>query len=174
MFHLYRIYDLQPVVHENLRPEKPQAVLNGVAEDDEEVGQGADAEGADAKVGTKRTRRTKKAKLEEETAETKDEELVGADETPKKRRRRTTKVKVEIPDTKAAEVSHTVAQGQDLASLMNQEDALEPVDGAPLDVVEAEEHPEAVSAAANDADARGVVSKGKGDRKRASRKRKTE
>ena len=37
MFHLYRIYNLQPVIHENLRPEKPQTTLSsGNAENEEE------------------------------------------------------------------------------------------------------------------------------------------
>ena len=58
VFLLYRIYDLAPVRHENLRPEKPQKVAQVLNEDeDAAVAEGADA--GDDNVGAKTSRPTR-------------------------------------------------------------------------------------------------------------------
>ncbi len=52
MFHLYRIYNLRPVIHENLRPEKPPKPFPRAGD--------ADADGEDAVTPRKRSKRAKR------------------------------------------------------------------------------------------------------------------
>ena len=65
--------------------------------------------------------------------------------------------------------SHSISKlptDEDVTSLINQEDAPVPVDGADMKEVEAQEHPEAVGAAVVDGDGCGVRSRrrcGRGD-----------
>ena len=59
VFHLYRMYGLHPVIHENLRPEKPPKPFPRMLK----------AEGADGDTGVTSPRKRKtraKAKVEEE------------------------------------------------------------------------------------------------------------
>ena len=62
MLHLYRLYNLHPVIHENLRPEKPPKPFPRAC-----VGEDGEA-GENGSQSTPRKRRTRaKAKAEEDT-----------------------------------------------------------------------------------------------------------
>lgn len=172
MFHLYRIYGLEPVIHENLRPEKPPKpfvrgkgrVLVGDGDADGEDQDGEDV--AEAVDGTPRRR----TKARTEGKDTVGDESAGGDlngeveleapSKPKAKRRRTA-TNVVAGDVPAPSVSprkrkrvfaarekRSVVGAEEeverAEELVNQEDEPEPVDGARAGEVEAEEHPEAV------------------------------
>ena len=60
MFHLYRIYNLHPVIHENLRPEKPPKPFPRAGQ-----GEGEDGADGDAKATPRKRKTRAKAKVEE-------------------------------------------------------------------------------------------------------------
>lgn len=161
MFHLYRIYNLHPVKHDNLRPEKPQVASRAVGDSEEDVGEEAEASVADAEAGKRRPRRAKRVAAEV-TAKTNGD----VDEAPKKRARKKAQRAVdkndvdgsqEVRDSAMRDVNDSTTQEQNFASLINQEDAPQPVDGATVEGVEAEEHPEAIMAAMKDGEGCGVI-----------------
>lgn len=120
VFQLYRIYNLKEVKYENLRPEK--------AAKGKGKGAGEDGDGDDACASpAKRTPRRSPKKAKTEPTDEDPSEL-----TPS-------------PAKKPRKARAKKAVGVDVEEV-NQEDAPVPVDGAPLAVVEAEEHPEAVEA----------------------------
>ena len=176
VFHLYRIYNLQPVKYENLRPEKPQVHLSSGAverEDEDESGEGqADGADADEAASTRKTRsiRTRKMKANSEL-----EEQSKVDRSSKKRRKAQSQSvgPIKETDNNGKETETSVLTSEDLTSLMNQEDVPQPVDDASASVIEAEEHPEAIEAAVKDGDGCGVSEHGKskkgGDRSRKSK-----
>lgn len=179
MFHLYRIYNLQPVKHENLRPEKPQLGPQDVGGDEDlDIGEAGLVDHTAG--GGRRTRRTRKVKASAEAAtESKGEDSAPIDVGPKKRGRRTVKAKgdgtvaeAELQPGKAGQEPDT--QDETLTTLLNQEDVPQPVDGATVAVVEAEEHPEAVAAAVKEGDGCGVSKKRGGKSRGGSRQRKIE
>ncbi|KAI0701982.1 UV-endonuclease UvdE-domain-containing protein [Cytidiella melzeri] len=163
VFHLYRIYGLEEIKWENLRPEKPAVVKS---EDENGAGEGQDGEGSPAK--RRRTRPKLSSVIVEEQADsvivTQTEQstqkrtrkvkvgkaiVVGSDSTAKSTKlpKRTT-----VRTRRSKQPQPSIVDGTMVASLINQEDAPDPVDGADLREVEAGEHPEAVDAAERDGD----------------------
>lgn len=71
VFHLYRIYDLHPVKHENLRPEKlqksPSAIEGEADEDDAQSGGIAGVDGTPSPTKRLRKAKSRKAKQEGDT-----------------------------------------------------------------------------------------------------------
>ncbi|KAI0078030.1 UV-endonuclease UvdE [Panus rudis PR-1116 ss-1] len=159
VFHLYRIYELFEVKKELLRPEKPPKpfVRAGDAKDagEDEIGDGEEGEGEGGSPTKKRkTRRTKKVKDEDEhegitgeamgvdgeknTVDTDASVSNTAVKSKSPRKPRTSKARTpRAPKTK---------KGEPALELLNQEEYVMPVDGANVEAVEEDEHPEVVSA----------------------------
>lgn len=190
MFHLYRIYDLEPVIHENLRPEKPpRPFVRGKnrSEDQAEEEDGMEGDG-EASIAIMRTRSGSKGKRDLDGSQliglvdsdaVKDEDITNGTDTSKLakacRRKRRTGAEISVTgnpqlaiskrtkkaggmveenpgennDTETTPRSTKVtkqrkhSKKEKVALLLNQEESVEPVDGAPVEVVEADEHPEA-------------------------------
>ncbi|KAF9803788.1 hypothetical protein IEO21_09564 [Rhodonia placenta] len=197
VFHLYRIYGLEPVIHANLRPENPPKPFirgKGRAAADDGEGDGEDAAEEVNEDGARRTRaktrgkRTKANVTEEgvdeltpnafgesgEAASTmrtptsspmkraakrrrtatnviassepvllsQAETEVAADLMPLKRKLRSKPDPASSPK-KRRTVSKLMTKAREL---INQEEDVQPVDGARAENVEADEHPEAVMA----------------------------
>ncbi|KZT08073.1 UV-endonuclease UvdE [Laetiporus sulphureus 93-53] len=177
VFHLYRIYGLADVIHENLRPEKPpKPFVRGKAReaqaevgDGEDAGELADIDGmpmARGKRGTAKARPEKNSALREEA---KKEQKQPVKRSSQKRRRATNVVAGSADTTGALDIeispplvpvkeepeSSTRRKSRPKSprkpkmprkarGLVNQEEAPAPVDGASVEDVEADEHPEAV------------------------------
>ncbi|KIP10813.1 hypothetical protein PHLGIDRAFT_100657 [Phlebiopsis gigantea 11061_1 CR5-6] len=159
VFQLYRIYSLQPVKHENLRPEKAAAPQERAAKggDEQEDGEAA---------SPKRQRGRKAAASQDnDDASPPDFPQNDAQKSPRKQGKKVAEVKVGASSPKRRKTKANSSKAADIDSLMNQEDAPVPVDGAPLPVVEAEEHPEAVKAATEGAGGCGVKGGKKSPRK---------
>lgn len=124
VFHLYRMYGLAEVKHENLRPERKE--MERLAEL--------------AKRERKASRSPKKK------TQLEDNEPISAPGTPtrKSRKRPIGEDTASPPIPPKKKRSRKAAAVAELASL---EDAPIPVDGATVEEVEADEHPEAVRAA---------------------------
>ncbi|KAJ3552911.1 hypothetical protein NM688_g3903 [Phlebia brevispora] len=146
VFLLYRIYDLAPVKHDNLRPEKAQ---KSRAEDAE----GEEANNAEeaivAKTARKTTRRRKVVKPTDEIqqGEAPTDQATASAAATKKRKSRKEK---HAEDVNAASSALNVED--ESTSLMNQEDTPVAVDGAKVKEIEGQEHPEAAVAAHEDGD----------------------
>ncbi|PSR73228.1 hypothetical protein PHLCEN_2v10888 [Hermanssonia centrifuga] len=168
VFHLYRIYDLHPVKHENLRPEKlqksPSAIEGEADEDDAQSGGIAGVDGTPSPTKRLRKAKSRKAKQEEGEAvqstaakeyspesplsSTKKQESASA---PKSKGRRSPRKNATCLGSDSLRdglpsSSPKSALQKSAGSLLNQEDAPEPVDGGRPEAVEAEQHPEAVGA----------------------------
>ena len=160
VFHLYRIYELEEVIHENLRPEKPpkpfvrgpgsraraKGVDGDVGEDD-----GEDVAEAVDEMPKRRTRAKAKTKGSEDAglAASDKARLDGTNEAretkPQPKRRRASGTATQGGPKPSKRKRATKAEEVERAEeLVNQEDDPEPVDGARVSDVEAEEHPEAV------------------------------
>ena len=147
VLYLYRVYGLHAVKHENLRPEKaakpPGRVAKGGDGDGEEG-----AEAASPKRKRARKAATSQADDDGNRPELPEDEL---QKPPRKRGKKATDVKdkgdAAASPRKGRNTKAKELETADLDSLVNQEDAPVPIDGAPLTVVEAEEHPEAADAA---------------------------
>ena len=162
MFQLYRIYDLKPVKYENLRPEKVskgRVAAGGVNDDtleDDDAGPSPTKKTRTPRKGTKNV----KAGAQEQDADAIEKTTTETpSKTPKKRAR---KVKMDTEHANPPAPPHATPvkkcgrttkksdssqlRKEDLDCLLNQEEMPVPVDGALLEVVEAEEHPEAASA----------------------------
>ena len=118
----------------------------------------------------------RKMKEEEDTqmADVLDDVGESPVKTPKQRRRKGDDDATASPATPATKKRRTTKKGKaavldkaDLDCLVNQEDDPVPVDGAPLEVVEAEEHPEVLAAVVEGQDlgCAKKTSKGKGKRR---------
>ncbi|OSX56809.1 hypothetical protein POSPLADRAFT_1050471 [Postia placenta MAD-698-R-SB12] len=190
VFHLYRIYGLEPVIHANLRPENPpKPFIRGkgcvAAEDDEGDGEDAaeevnedDARETRAKTRGKRT----KTNVTQEGVDELTPNAIGESgeaastirtptsspmkRTPKRRRTATNVIASQAEIEVAADPMSLKRKSRsklDPASspkkrrtvsklmtktreLINQEEDVQPVDGARAEDVEADEHPEAVMA----------------------------
>ena len=162
VFHLYRIYGLEDVIHENLRPEKPpKPFVRGPgsrargkgADGDEGEDDGEDA--AEAVDATPKRRTRAKAKSVDDVGlaaqgevEAKLERAGEAAQTkPQPKRRRATTGGAATPEEPKPSKRKRTFKGKAAAraeELVNQEDDPEPVDGARVSDVEADEHPEVV------------------------------
>lgn len=129
---LYRIYGLHPVVHENLRPEKPSKVAVETADDENGGIPAEDAEDAPPLRST-RSQRTKAPKAQASGSE--DAAPSSQPCTPAKKSPRIRKAKAAVT----------------AVGMLDQEDELGPVDGGSPEKVRMEEHPEVVRAATEEA-----------------------
>ena len=66
VFHLYRVYNLHPVIHENLRPEKPPKPFPRATQAEQADGEDVVREGEAPATPRKRRTRAKAPKTEEE------------------------------------------------------------------------------------------------------------
>ncbi|KAF7792053.1 hypothetical protein EIP86_003081 [Pleurotus ostreatoroseus] len=158
VFLLYRIYDLATVKYENLRPEKPQK--QPLLDEDDHKQTLEDKEektlpsNATSDSPTKRGRRSGRGKKLEPEASIADgvsaTPVDGAPPSPRKHASRHQKVTQPEEDE--------TSSSKEVETLINQEDALVPVDGTTAEIVEAQEHPEAAAAAIVDGDGCGVSS----------------
>ncbi|KAK7682808.1 hypothetical protein QCA50_014192 [Cerrena zonata] len=141
VFHLYRVYNLHPVIHENLRPEKPPKPfvrspkkvkrVKGLEDELEEEGDGEgvnDKDGGVDGVGESRKKtRKRKARKSTDVAQPEADTLVGiappAPETSSKPSRK----RVPKKATKDAETAVEEDTGP-AVRLMNQEEYVQPVD----------------------------------------------
>ena len=164
VFHLYRIYGLEDVIHENLRPEKPpKPFVRGPGSrsrgkgGDEGEDDGEDvAEAVDA-TPKRLTRAKAKAKSVDDVGlaaqgevEAKLERAGEAAQTkpqPKRRRATTGGAATEKPEPSKRKRTVKGKAAARAEELVNQEDDPEPVDGARVSDVEADEHPEVVRGA---------------------------
>ncbi|KAI0943504.1 hypothetical protein AcW1_002653 [Taiwanofungus camphoratus] len=186
VFHLYRIYDLEPVIHENLRPEKPpRPFVRGKnrSEDQAEEEDGMEGDG-EASIAIMRTRSGSKGKRDlDDSDAVKDEDITNGTDTSKlakaSPRKRRTGAEISVTGNPSTDLQLAISKRTKKASGMgeensgenndtettprgtkvtkqrkhskkekvalplNQEESVEPVDGAPVEVVEADEHPEA-------------------------------
>jgi UV DNA damage endonuclease len=163
VFQLYRIYNLKPVIHENLRPEKATKPKAATVGDDDGETQVDNESKSPTKRKTRtpkkepaKSRKAKDAKGQEELPDVPkaEEKSVEGPTTTPKRRARKPKDDVSLATAAPAakkrrtnsKATASSLEKTDLECLINQEDDPVPVDGAPLEVVEAEEHPEAAVA----------------------------
>ncbi|CAL1710108.1 unnamed protein product [Somion occarium] len=181
VFHLYRIYDLHPVVHENLRPEKPPKPFVRTGQGDGGVGDGEDVSETIDCVQVKPRRGTRgKGKAKELVPNVEDDTLVGVPAlvpsiaTTKKKPRRTTAEKVSRGTKKGEAGYHEGSGGTDTTvatRMVNQEECVEPVDGGDVERVEEDEHPEVVAAAEQQQAKKGTAGKTKARKAKGNAKK---